>query len=70
MSIKRNLQTAGNKIHPHAKRRAFIPCLGSNLEYNVGTQYSAANQNMYALQFHQDRMWWSLWLGIQRRCPA
>ena len=39
-----------NPIPPHAKRRAFIPCLGSNPEYNVGTQYPAANQNMYALQ--------------------
>jgi len=43
-------QTQTNPIRPHAKRRAFIPCLGSNLEYNVGTQYPAANQNMYALQ--------------------
>jgi len=51
MGLKRSLQTAGNKIHPHAKRRAFIPCLAGNLEYNVGTQYPTANQNMYALQF-------------------
>ena len=55
ISIESNLQPAANKTHTHAGRRAFIPCLCSNLEYNVGTQYSAVSQNKWILQFRRHR---------------
>jgi len=57
ISIENNLQPAPNKTHTHAARRAFIPCLDGNLEYNVGTQYPAVSRNKWILQFRRHRTW-------------